>query len=178
MHTAGTLELNGTTYTVNGDTWMDHEFFSDSLASDEVGWDWLSVQLDDNTELMLYRLRHRDGSVDPYSSGTYVDDQGKTLHLALRDFNMTQASAMLKSQKTGATYPLAWSVSIPELKLQIDVTTPVKDQEFVSRFGPSYWEGAIDVSGRGGNTPVRGTGYLEMTGYSDRKGSLIPTVSR
>ena len=57
---------------------MDHEFFTDSLAPDEVGWDWLSLQLDDNTELMLYRLRHKDGTADPYSSGTYIDAEGRT----------------------------------------------------------------------------------------------------
>ena len=77
MQSAGTVELNGTQFQVDGDTWMDHEFFSDSANGDEVGWDWLSVQLNDNSELMLYRLRHKDGTVDPYSSGTYIDPQGR-----------------------------------------------------------------------------------------------------
>ena len=176
MKSAGTIELNGTQYEVDGDTWMDHEFFSDSMNGNEVGWDWLSVQLDDNTELMLYRLRHRDGSVDPYSSGTYVDSQGKTLHLALHDFNMTQAGATYKSQRTGAMYPIAWSVKIPGLKLQIEISTPLKNQEFVSRFGPSYWEGAIDVTGRHQDKAVHGEGYLEMTGYSNVTGALFSTT--
>ncbi len=178
MTSAGTVELNGTTYQVDGDTWMDHEFFSDSMNGEEVGWDWLSVQLEDNTELMLYRLRHRDGSVDPYSSGTYVDSQGKALHLTLADFSMTQTGATYKGQKTGAIYPVAWSVTVPALKLQIDITTPLKDQEFVSRFGPSYWEGAIDVTGRHGENAVRGTGYLEMTGYAQAGGALFSTSPR
>lgn len=173
MTTAGTVELKGTRYSVEGDTWMDHEFFSESMEGDETGWDWLSVQLDDRSELMLYRLRHRDGSVDPYSSGTYVDGAGKATHLALQDFSMTASGEAWKSERTGATYPVAWSVAIPELKLQIDIATPVKSQEFVSRFGPSYWEGAIDVRGRRGDQPVRGTGYLEMTGYSERKAPLL-----
>ena len=178
MKSAGTLELNGTQYRVDGDTWMDHEFFSESMNSDEVGWDWLSVQLEDNTELMLYRLRHKDGSVDPYSSGTYVDSQGGTRHLTQRDFSMTQAGATYKSQKTGATYPIAWLVTVPELKLGIDISTPLESQEFVSRLGPTYWEGAIDVVGHHGDKPVRGAGYLEMTGYSPATGSLLPTTSR
>ena len=178
MKSAGTVHLNGTQYQVDGDTWMDHEFFSDSMGSDEVGWDWLSVQLDDNTELMLYRLRHRDGSVDPYSSGTYVDSQGRALHLALRDFTMTATGVTYKSQTTGATYPIAWSVAIPELKLQITVTTPLENQEFISRFGPSYWEGAIDISGQREDKAVHGTGYLEMTGYSGTSGALFPASPR
>ena len=173
MKSTGTVELNGKQYTVDGDTWMDHEFFSDSMNGDEVGWDWLSVQLEDNTELMLYRLRHRDGSVDPYSSGTYVDSQGKPTHLNQRDFSMTRVGPTYKSAKTGATYPLGWSISIPDLKLQIDISTPLQSQEFVSRFGPSYWEGAIDVTGHLEDKAVRGTGYLEMTGYSQVNGKLF-----
>ena len=178
MKSVGTVELNGTNYAVDGDTWMDHEFFSDSMNDEEIGWDWLSVQLDDNTELMLYRLRHKDGSVDAYSSGTYVDAHGQTLHLALGDFTMTQAGTTYTSQKTKAIYPIAWSVSIPELKLQLEITTPLQNQEFVSRFGPSYWEGAIDVTGRRGNATVQGTGYLEMTGYANPTGNLFSASPR
>ena len=175
MKSTGSIELNGVHYAVDGDTWMDHEFFSDTRDSNEGGWDWLSVQMNDNSELMLYRLRHKDGSVDPYSSGTYVDPQGRTLHLALRDFTMTKANATYKSERTGATYPIAWSIAIPELKLQIEIGTPLNTQEFVSRFGPSYWEGAIDVTGTHDNKAVRGTGYLEMTGYADAAGAFFNT---
>ena len=178
MTTTGTVELNGTTYGVDGDAWMDHEFFSDSMGGDEVGWDWLSVQLGDNTELMLYRLRHKDGSVDPYSSGTYIDSQGKTSHLALNDFSMTKAGETWKSGRTGATYPISWTVTVPALRLQISIATPLKNQEFVSRFGPSYWEGAIDVTGHHEERDVRGTGYLEMTGYSQGKGPLFSGTPR
>ena len=178
MKSNGTVELRGKQYQVDGDTWMDHEFFSEPAGGDEVGWDWLSVQLDDNSELMLYRLRHKDGSIDPYSSGTYVDNQGKTLHLTLHDFTMTPAGATYKSTKTGAIYPIAWSVTVPELKLQFDISTPLQSQEFVSRFGPSYWEGAIDINGQHDDKPVRGTGYLEMTGYSNRDGDLFSATPR
>ena len=178
MPTKGTIELNGTQYKVDGDAWMDHEFFTESMVGDEVGWDWLSLQLDDNTELMLYRLRHKDGSVDPYSSGTYVDRQGKPLHLALRDFNMASSGLSWKSGATGATYPIGWSVTIPELALKVDISTPLKNQEFVSHFGPSYWEGAIDVKGSESGKSIGGAGYLEMTGYSDRKTPLFPASTR
>ena len=165
-------------YAVDGDTWMDHEFFSDSAGGDEVGWDWFSVQLEDNSELMLYRLRHRDGSVDPYSSGTYVDAQGTARHLSLRDFSVTPTGATYSSPRTGAKYPIAWSLAVGAIGLQIDLTTPLRSQEFISRFGPSYWEGAIDVTGSHDGKPVHGTGYLEMTGYADSKGLLFGGAPR
>ena len=51
--TSGSVELNGKTYQVEGTAWMDHEFFTHQLDASESGWDWLSLQLDDNTELTL-----------------------------------------------------------------------------------------------------------------------------
>jgi predicted secreted hydrolase len=164
--TDGSIELNGTTFTVQGSSWMDHEFFTDSMSTTESGWDWLSLQLDDNTELMLYRLRHKDGTVDPYSSGTYIDGQGKALHLGLQDFTMTPAATTWTSEKSGGTYPVAWQVSVPALGLQLTITTPLDSQELISRVGPSYWEGAIDIRGQRDGAPLSGAGYLEMTGYA------------
>jgi predicted secreted hydrolase len=164
--TDGSIELNGKSFAVQGTSWMDHEFFTDSLSSAESGWDWISLQLDDNTELMLYRLRHKDGTVDPYSSGTYVDAQGKTTHLGLQDFTMTPAETTWTSEKSGGIYPVAWQVSVPALGLQLAISTPLDSQELISRAGPSYWEGAIDIQGQRGGAAVHGVGYLEMTGYA------------
>ena len=144
---------------------MDHEFFSDAMASNESGWDWLSVQLEDNTELMLYRLRHKDGAVDPYSSGTYIDAKGKSVYLSSRYFTMIPAGATWTSAHSKATYPITWQVKVPSLGLQLEVTTPLADQELSVKVGPTYWEGAIDVVGQRQGRAVRGVGYLEMTGY-------------
>ncbi len=173
MTTTGTVTLNGAAVPVEGDTWMDHEFFSNASMGVEVGWDWLSIQLDDRTELMLYRLRHKGGSVDPFSSGSYIDPSGKVTHLVLGDFSMTPVGTDWKSATTGASYPLAWTVAIPRLHLQLTASTPLQKQEFVSQFGPSYWEGAIDLTGTRGTAAVRGSGYLEMTGYAGRAKPLV-----
>ena len=167
--TNGTIELNGKTYSVEGTSWMDHEFFSSGLDKDEVGWDWLSLQLNDNTELMLYRLRHKDGSVDPYSSGTYVDANGKSTFLAAHDFSMTPTGEAYNSPVTKAAYPIAWRVAIPSLGLELQLKTPLASQELTSgaNAGLSYWEGAIDIAGTRDGAPIAGVGYLEMTGYAE-----------
>ncbi|HEX4030738.1 MAG TPA: lipocalin-like domain-containing protein [Terracidiphilus sp.] len=164
--THGSIELKGKSYSVEGSAWMDHEFFSDSMSSIESGWDWLSVQLDDNTELMLYRLRRRDGSIDPYSSATYIDAHGKALHLSLQDFSMTPSGSTWTSHATGGTYPVSWQVAVPQLGLHLAITTPLKSQELIGRVGPSYWEGAIDIAGERDGRHLHGAGYLEMTGYA------------
>jgi predicted secreted hydrolase len=166
--TTGSIELNGTVYRVEGTSWMDHEFFTNSMAPGESGWDWLSLQFEDGTELMLYRLRHSDGSVDPYSSATYIDGKGKSFYLSSKDFAMEPLGEVWKSSRNEAEYPIAWHVSIPSLSIEVDVSTPVKNQELSNRIGPSYWEGAIDVKGRRTEASLQGVGYLEMTGYANK----------
>ena len=172
--TTGSIDLDGKTYQVEGTSWIDHEFFSGSMAANETGWDWLSVQLGDGAELMLYRLRHADGRIDPNSSGSYVDPSGKSQFLSAMDFAMTPAADFWTSPATKATYPVRWHVSIPRLKMDLEVTTPLRNQELASRFGTSYWEGAIDVAGARDQSRLRGTGYLEMTGYAETGRPVIP----
>ena len=73
MPTRGTITVDGETFTVTGESWMDHEFSTSFLEPEQRGWDWLSIQLSDNRELMLYQLRRAEGARDPRSSGTLVD---------------------------------------------------------------------------------------------------------
>ena len=174
LMTSGTIDLDGNTFRVDGTSWMDHEFFTGSMATNETGWDWLSVQFTDGTELMLYRLRHSDGSIDPYSSGSFVDANGNSELLSAKDFVMTPATDTWTSPVTKAAYPVHWRLSIPRLKLQLEVTTQLRNQELTARFGPSYWEGVIDVAGTRDGSQLQGVGYLEMTGYAEPGKQVIP----
>jgi len=172
---SGKLELNGEILQVSGLAWMDHEFFTHQLDSNQVGWDWLSVQLDDNTELMLFRIRRKDGSLDRFSAGTYVDTQGKTEHLRADDFILEPLGESWTSPVTHAIYPIAWKIAIPKLELELEAHTALATQELAgkTKITPSYWEGAITLEGRCGKIPLGGVGYLEMTGY-DRPVNLAP----
>ena len=167
LKTLGTIVLNGETYQVSGLAWMDHEFFTNQLEASQAGWDWFSLQLADNTELMLFQLRRKDGSIDPFSAGTFVDPQGKSHHLARTDFTLTPLGDSWKSPVTAATYPVRWKLSVPKLGIELEVDTALKSQEVAgqSKWLPNYWEGAITASGRKENSPLKGVGYLEMTGY-------------
>ncbi|HJX96163.1 MAG TPA: lipocalin-like domain-containing protein [Candidatus Acidoferrum sp.] len=163
----GQLELNGQALEVSGLAWMDHEFFTHQLGSSQVGWDWLSLQLEDNTELMLFRIRRKDGSLDPFSAGTYVDAQGKSTHLRTADFTLQPLAESWTSPATHATYPIAWEIFIPKLELELRAHTSLAAQELTGKttIAPSYWEGAITLEGRRGKLPLKGVGYLEMIGY-------------
>jgi predicted secreted hydrolase len=167
LKTTGTINLKGKTYSVSGFAWMDHEFFTHQLESNQAGWDWFSIQLADNTELMLFRIRREDGSIDPFSAATYVDAQGKSTHLRASDFVLAPLGDSWKSPVTSATYPVRWKITVPKLGIELGVGTSLKSQEFPSqnKFVPSYWEGAISLIGHAGNSPITGVGYLEMTDY-------------
>jgi predicted secreted hydrolase len=167
LATSGKIEINGSVFAVQGTAWMDHEFFTQQLDPDQIGWDWISLQLDDNTEVMLFRLRKKDGSVDPYSSGTYVGAHGESTHLSKSDFVLEPLADKWASPISGASYPIHWHIKISPLGLDLDVTTPLASQEMSStnRLSPTYWEGAIRFAGTHGGSPAAGVGYLEMTGY-------------
>ncbi len=164
---SGGISLKGASIPVEGTAWMDHEFFTQQLDAGQTGWDWLSLQFDDNSELMLFRIRRSDGTIDPYSSGTYIDADGKPTHLDRKDFGLEPAGESWTSPVSKAKYPIHWRVSVAPLHLQLDVVTPLKQQEISSKikFAPSYWEGAIRVTGDRAGAPLAGVGYLEMTGY-------------
>jgi predicted secreted hydrolase len=161
LNVSGELWLDGAKHDVTGASWMDHEWFTNQLAKDQVGWDWFSVQLDNQTELMLFRLRKRDGSIDPYSAGTYIDAQGRARHLAHSEFSLAP-QRYWKSGRTGASYPVRWQIRVPSLGISLDAAAAIDEQELAAgdQTGPAYWEGSVNYTGS-----TSGSGYLEMTGY-------------
>src|SRR5260221_10200254 len=164
LATRGTLALDGRAFAVRGDTWFDHEGAPNQLTPAQPGWNWLSLQLDDGAELMLYQMRLRDGEIDPNSSGTFIAADGATRHLRRDDFTL-KPLAFWTSKATGARYPIAWQLDVPMLALTAKITTPVENQELV--LNPiAYWEGLIDIVGKRDGRGVKGHGYLELTGYA------------
>jgi predicted secreted hydrolase len=169
LTTAGTLTIGAETYRVTGTSWMDHEFGSADLGADLAGWDWLSIQLADKRELMIYRLRHADGSSDQASSGTLVFPDGHTRHLSASEIQLTPLDTWT-SPRSKATYPHRWQVSIPSLELFLKLTPLLADQELRTTRSTqvTYWEGAVAVEGTERDQAIKGQGYVEMTGYAER----------
>ncbi|HET9804194.1 MAG TPA: lipocalin-like domain-containing protein [Candidatus Acidoferrum sp.] len=167
LATTGFITLKGARFEVSGLSWMDHEFFTHQLSSEQAGWDWFSIQMEDKTELMLFILRRKDGSIDPFSAATYVDASGKSAHLRASDFSLQPGGSRWTSPVTRAVYPIEWRVSVPQLSLSLVAKTKLPQQELTgkTKFSPNYWEGAMEFSGMRKNAPIHGAGYLEMTGY-------------
>jgi predicted secreted hydrolase len=162
--TRGTLVAAGVPYAVEGTSWMDHEYGSDELQSDQAGWDWFSIQLDDDREIMLYRMRGKDGGTSRQSSGSIVDAAGNVAHVSLAAFHI-DATGSWRSPATGALYPSGWTVSVDGIAPRLRLVPIVAGQELAGTENPTYWEGAVDVFNA--STGARlGEGYVELTGYA------------
>jgi len=163
MPTTGTLTVDGHALAVSGASWMDREWSTSALPDGVAGWDWFALQLDDGSELMVYRLRREDGTTDPFSGGSLVAPDGSAIPLAAADLALTAEGH--RRAPSGANYPSAWKLAVPSQGLELAVTPALPDQELPVSI--RYWEGAVRVAGTRGGAPVGGVGYLEMTGYAD-----------
>ena len=166
MKTRGVLRLGSNRLAVSGFSWMDHEFSSNILSKNQVGWDWMGLQLSGNKELMLYVLRHRDGSIDPFSSGTLVKNDGTSVHLPKEAFEI-KPTDFWKSGQTRVRYPSGWQVEVFPYHIRLRVTPNLKDQELTTTQSTevTYWEGSVGVTGTAAGEKVTGSGYVELTGY-------------
>ena len=158
----GELVVDGERHAVSGLGWIDREWSTSALGPDQVGWDWFSLQLDDETEVMWYRLRLRDGSSDPWSRGCVVAADGGSQRLLPANVTVTPIGEWT-APDGGATYPERWRLRCAEPPFDLEVTPLLADQELHTLV--RYWEGAVGVQGTRGGQPVQGRGYLEMTGY-------------
>jgi hypothetical protein len=165
MTADGTLTLDGETIPISGSAWFDHQW-GDFISVGAGGWDWFAVNLADGTDLALSLVRAADGSY-PLVYGTLVRPDGTTAHLPREAFTV-EALGTWTSERTGATWPSGWRVTIPDEALTIDLAPTVKDQELDTRAttGVIYWEGSQVVSATRAGLPVGGEAYVELTGYA------------
>jgi predicted secreted hydrolase len=167
LKTVGRLKLAEKELTVSGLSWMDHEFSSAALQPGIVGWDWFSLQMDDGTDMMLYRLRREDGRAHAASSGTLVGADETRRHLSVADVDLTILEHW-RSPHSGGRYPAAWRVRVPSVDLDLSIATTLDDQEMRTSgsTGVTYWEGSVSLTGHIAGQPVKGRGYVELTGYA------------
>jgi predicted secreted hydrolase len=164
----GKIEVNGEVIPIHGLAWNDHEFFNLGADQQFPSWDWFSIQLKDGASIMLYGLRLPDGQYDPDSRGTFIDADGKVTHLGPGDFTLVPGETWY-SAASNAEYPIAWKIRIPSLSIDLDMSTPLLDQEMQAVQGggsPAYWEGASRFRGTRRGRFVEGKGYLELLGYA------------
>jgi predicted secreted hydrolase len=112
---------------------------------------------------MIYRIRRRDGSIDPVSSGVLVGADGVRRRLAPGDWSL-QPQRFWRDE-SGGRWPVGWRLQIPEAGIDGRIR-PVREDQ-LNRLSVRYWEGMVCLDGA-----RPGCGYLELTGYdADPPGS-------
>ena len=163
LQTNGTVQIGDDVFEVDGLSWLDREWGSSALSSDQEGWDWYALQLSDGSDLMFYNLRRNDGSQDVHSAGTLTLADGTAVYLSRDDFIVEVLDTWQSPQ--GGRYPVAWRIAVPQYGLKLNIEPLLDAQELVTTV--RYWEGAVDVSGERDGMPIMGRGYVELTGYAE-----------
>ena len=157
---SGTIATNGASVQVTGTAWLDHEWSSEYLAAEAIGWDWTGINLTDGGALMAFRIRDKTGGTF-WAGGTMRAANGTSRTLAPEQVRFIPLRSW-GSPRTGASYPVAMRVTAADVELVLEPL--FDDQELDSRAstGTIYWEGAVRVTVAGREA---GRGYLELTGY-------------
>jgi predicted secreted hydrolase len=164
MGARGTVSAGGAPLPVSGLAWMDREWSTSALGPDLVGWDWVALQLDDGRDVMVYRLRRRDGTADAHSAGALIAADGATRPLAPAEVTLAVLDHWT-SPRSRVRYPSRWRLAVPGVGLSLEITPRLADQELI--VGTRYWEGAVRVEGTAAGRPVAGRGYVELVGYGE-----------
>lgn len=149
-------------FDVTGSSWLDREWSTSVLESNQVGWDWFALQLNDGTDLMYYQLRDKAGKPSEQSSGKLVNPNGESRNLNFEEVAL-KVVEFWKSPNSGASYPAGWILKLASENLDLEISPRMSDQELQTTV--SYWEGSVRVQGTQNGQPIQGVGYVEMTGY-------------
>jgi predicted secreted hydrolase len=162
LATSGEIIVEGQRHQVSGLSWLDREASSSQLGSQQTGWRWFALHLDDGTDLMVYGLVNQLGGFDQFSSGslrraarTGADTRAPII-LQANDFVLKPMR--IATMADGQRFATEWSINIAKHQIAITVQAAF-DQQYWQGASFPYWEGAVRVSGS-----HIGTGYLEMTG--------------
>ena len=164
LETTGTVTVKGEEYQVSGLTWKDHEYGTEALGENAIGWDWFSLQFSDGSELMYYQIRRNDGSIEPASPGSLILEDS-----SIQPLNSNQVQIKVldtwTSPETGVVYPSGWELSIPSQEIELTIKPLIPNQEL--NVSTVYWEGAVTAEGNKGGESITARGYVELTGYGE-----------
>jgi predicted secreted hydrolase len=170
MDTEGVITKDGQKYNVEGYSWMDHEWSTSALGEEQEGWDWFSIQLSNNYEIMYYQLRNSDGSVSQFTNGSIIDPDGNKTNFKPGDVTLEVLDTW-KSPHSNAEYPSQWTLTIPGNGIELQLSTVFSDQEM--DVSVRYYEGVLKIDGIMNGEVITGNGFIEMTGYGENEGEQV-----
>jgi predicted secreted hydrolase len=154
----GQISRHGTIEQVSGKAWLDREWSSQLLTKAQQGWDWFSLRLDDNSTLMVFRLRAETDKDNFYSGRRmFADGSGRNINSKDNPGDISMEPTQWQ-QTTLGKHPIAWRIRINSEA--IDISTQALNPNSDMLVSTPYWEGPILITGS-----HQGQGYMELTGY-------------
>jgi predicted secreted hydrolase len=164
LQVSGSVVRGAAASAVSGEAWLDHEWSSEYLDPEAVGWDWVGLNLDQGAALMAFRIRTRQGTT-LWAGGTYRSGAGAVQSYSPEDIEFS-ALRRWTSPRTGISYPVEWSLRAGANRVHLKPLLDDQENDTTLSTGAIYWEGAVRASGTA-QQPL-GRGYLELTGYGER----------
>lgn len=151
LETTGTLTTPEQSFSVSGNAWMDREWSTGILNPNYLGWNWLTIHLDDGRDLVLFNLVPKSNDVEVVPVGMLVDRDGNRTRLDSDEWRQQPI-------RFWRSWPVSWELELGDSTFTIE---PAFDNQLMTT-SVRYWEGVVYVLD--GEQRV-GTGYLELTGY-------------
>lgn len=155
LQTSGELTLADDIFQLSGSSWLDREWSTSALTPEQSGWDWFSLQFNNEQELMYYRLLDTAGEALPESQGSLISRSGTKSTILPEDIRL---EALRQWQgPDGNSYTTQWALYYQDKAWRVEA---VFDEQFMNVSLP-YWEGAVNILDLATGEPV-GQGFLEM----------------
>jgi len=152
----GTLVAGGRRLAVHGQGWFDHQWGNFPTDQSSLHWNWFGCQLSDGRALMLYQFLTPHEVPSGVQGGTLVLRDGRGRHL--QRFTITPRRPFLRPPGAQASYPQAWTLSVPAAHLKLSLRSLAANQFISMAFVPSFWEGAAAIiRGASGSCAVEST---------------------
>lgn len=124
LKTEGKIKIGNEWVEVSGKSWMDHQWADTAYTKDK--WNWFSLQLDNNIEMVCYE---------------YLDDKTKTCLASISykdgtnenhsNVEIVSFGRKWKSLKTKAQYPMNWHIKVPGKNIDLKIEAPLRKQEVI-----------------------------------------------
>jgi len=176
LRVKGQIKVSGEAIDVEGIGWMDHQWMNFVPAMVERSYEWLSVQLDNDTEVVLWQVINPDES---------IESRHLTMMLSDNSVYHTQDLALEKtdtwvSPETGREYGIQWRVreETHDLDLVIKARYPEQEIQMSEALGFTHalWEGRTTALGHLASKAVSGTGYAELIRRPTGIGGDLPST--
>ncbi|XHH08912.1 MAG: lipocalin-like domain-containing protein [Candidatus Bathyarchaeia archaeon] len=165
----GTFTFDGVTERISGVAWIDRQWGSWDISGFD-GWEWFALQLNDNTEIMLYLIFDREKEsrlcqslTVVFKDGTFVNiddpDQFELKNLGYWKVNYKKLPLFVQKYFLKSYLSSGWRLTIPLYDFDLYIFPIVKNQ----RIGYGTWEGSCRIIGRHNGAKINCVSTVELT---------------